>query len=162
MTRRVFFSFHYQRDIWRVNQVRNSYLTQDREVAGYWDASLWEEAQRKGDAAIKQMIDNALVNTSVTAVLIGSETFGRQYVEYEIIQSYNGGNGLLGVYIHGLKNQSGFSDYKGRNPFENIYITTNGYRTYFSQMYPVYDWVLNDGYKNFGIWVEEAAKKAGR
>ncbi len=26
-TRRVFFSFHYQRDIWRVQQVKNHWLT---------------------------------------------------------------------------------------------------------------------------------------
>ena len=31
-------------------------MTQDREVAGYFDASLWEEAKEKGDAAIKKMI----------------------------------------------------------------------------------------------------------
>ena len=58
MARRVFFSFHYERDIWRANQVRNSWVTQpDRESAGFFDASLWEEAKRKGDAAIKKMID---------------------------------------------------------------------------------------------------------
>ena len=47
MARRVFFSFHYERDIWRANVVRNSWVTQDREAAGFWDASLWEEAKKK-------------------------------------------------------------------------------------------------------------------
>jgi hypothetical protein len=105
MARRVFFSFHYERDIWRANVVRNSWVTQDREAAGFWDASLWEEAKKKGDAAIKQMIDDALRNTSVTAVLIGTETASRPYVKYELIQSYNKTprNGMLGVYIHGIK-----------------------------------------------------------
>ena len=33
--RRVFFSFHYQRDIWRVNQVRNHWVAKDdRQAAG--------------------------------------------------------------------------------------------------------------------------------
>ena len=77
MARRVFFSFHYGRDIWRVNQVRQSWVTKDRETAGFWDASLWEEARKKGDAAIKKMIDDALRNTSVTVVLIGAETAHR-------------------------------------------------------------------------------------
>jgi hypothetical protein len=107
VARRVFFSFHYERDIVRVNQVRNCWVTQDREVAGFWDASLWEEAKKKGDAAIKKMIDNALENTSVTVVLIGSETADREYVRYEISQSHNRGNGLLGVYVHDLKNFQG-------------------------------------------------------
>lgn len=32
MARRVFFSFHYERDIWRANQVRNRWITKDREA----------------------------------------------------------------------------------------------------------------------------------
>ncbi len=87
MARHVFFSFHYQRDIWRANVVRNSWVTQDREAAGFWDESLWEEAQKKGDAAIKRMIDEGLKNTSVTVVLIGAETSGRKYVRYELQES---------------------------------------------------------------------------
>lgn len=74
MARRAFFSFHYERDIWRANVVRNSWVTQNREAAGYFDASLWEEAKKKGDGAIKAMIDSALINTSVTVVLVGQET----------------------------------------------------------------------------------------
>ncbi len=39
MARRVFFSFHYERDVWRAGQVRNSWVTKDREEAGFWDAA---------------------------------------------------------------------------------------------------------------------------
>ena len=99
MARRVFFSFHYERDIWRANQVRNSWVTQDREASGFWDASLWEEAKKKGDAAIKKIIDDAMVGTSVTAVLIGAETANRTYCQYEITRSHALGKGMLGVYI---------------------------------------------------------------
>lgn len=81
MARRVFFSFHYERDIWRAGVVRNSWRTKpDREAAGFFDASIWEEAKKKGDAAIRRMIDDALKNTSVTAVLIGNQTANRDYV----------------------------------------------------------------------------------
>jgi len=38
MARRVFFSFHYERDNWRAGQARNSWVTKDRESAGFWDA----------------------------------------------------------------------------------------------------------------------------
>ena len=41
--RRVFFSFHYQNDIWRVNQVRNSWRyqhEQQREAEGFFDGSV--------------------------------------------------------------------------------------------------------------------------
>jgi MTH538 TIR-like domain (DUF1863) len=47
MARRVFFSFHYERDIWRASIVRNSWVTKpDRQAAGFFDASIWEEAKK--------------------------------------------------------------------------------------------------------------------
>lgn len=57
----------------------------DRDAAGFWDASLWEEANVKGDESLKRLIQSGLGNTSVTAVLIGPETFSRPWVIYEII-----------------------------------------------------------------------------
>jgi len=161
MARRVFFSFHYERDIWRANIVRHSWVTQDRDAAGFWDAGLWEGAKRRGDEAIRNMIDDGLSNTSVTAVLIGAETCGREWVRYEIIKSHGRGNGLLGVYIHGIKDQDGHTDKKGDNCFGPI-CRKNGKDVYFWQLYPAYDWILDDGYKNFGSWIEKAAKAAGK
>lgn len=158
MTRRVFFSFHYERDIWRANQVRNSWVTQERESAGFWDASLWEEAKKKGDTAIKRMINSGLDGTSVTVVLIGAETAYRKWVDYEIVQSRKRGNGLLGVYIHKLKDKDGETDKKGTNPFDLWYITKDGKKMYYSEFYSTYDWVNDDGYNNFGDWIEKAGK----
>lgn len=148
MARRAFFSFHYQRDIFRANVVRNSWVTQDRQAAGFFDASMWEEAQTKGDAAIRALIDNALKNTSVTVVLIGKETASRSYVKYEIEQSIERGNGLLGVRIEKIKNIRGEVDDAGPNPLPAAY--------------PLYLWNKDDGYENLGSWIEEAAKDAGR
>lgn len=159
MARRVFFSFHYERDIWRVNQVRNSWVTKEREAAGFWDASLWEEAKKKGDAAIKRMIDEGLKQTSVTVVLIGNETANRKYVGYEIEESYKRNNGLLGIYIHKLENQRGQIDGKGNNPFNNWYVEgDNGRKVYLSSLFKTYDWKDDNGYKNFAQWVEHAAQ----
>ncbi len=162
MARRVFFAFHYERDIWRASQVRNSWVTQDRQAAGFWDAASWEEVKKKGDDAIKRWIDKELQGTSVTAVLIGAETNDRKYVDYEIKQSYIIGNGLLGIYIHNLKDMKGNKDIKGKNPLELWHTTINGKEIHFSQIYKTYDWVNDNGYENFGDWVEAAAKKVGR
>lgn len=108
------------------------------------------------------MILGALKNTSVTAVLIGTETSTRDYVTFEMIQSHNKGNGLLGVYIHGIKDENGNTETKGANPFDNVVRNnSDGSKTSFSKIYPTYDWVRDDGYKNFGDWVEKAAKAAG-
>ena len=84
MARSVFFSFHYQRDIVRVNQIRNLPEIVDEAAAGFKDSSLWEEAKKKGDDAVKKMIDSGLVGTSVTVVCIGNKTAGRKFINYEI------------------------------------------------------------------------------
>jgi hypothetical protein len=116
MARRVFFSFHYQRDIWRVNQVRNVPEVVGTAAAGFTDASLWEEAKKKGDETIKRMIREALKNTSVTIVCIGQKTAGRKFINYEIEQSLERGNGLVGIQIHHLENHEGETDALGVIP----------------------------------------------
>lgn len=148
MARRVFFSFHYQRDVWRANTIRNLGIVDARAAAGWTDASLWEEAKKKGDASIKKLIDDALVGTSVTVVLIGAQTAGRKYINYEIQQSIDRGNGILGVHIHGIKNQDKETDTKGDVPAKLV----NG-------DYKVYSAFDKD---KFSAWVEAAAKDAGK
>lgn len=164
MARRVYFAFHYQNDITRVNVVRNSWLThKDRESAGFFDASLWEKAKKTGDDAIKRMIQNGLEGTSVTAFLLGAETAQRPWVRYELEESHKRGNGMLAVTIHGIKNFLGQISLPGQNIFDTFWTTdVLGQKHYLSWSYPLYDWVLNDGYNNFGVWVEQAAIAAGR
>ena len=149
MARHVFFSFHYTRDIFRVNTIRNHNMTKSGLVeAGYIDHSLWEKSKLQGDAALKKLIDDGLAGSSVTAVLIGKETAGRRWVEYEIKQSQARGNGIIGIYINKIAIPGGLVDTRGLNPVPAAYST--------------YDWVENDGYNNFGKWIEAAAKAAGR
>lgn len=147
MARRVFFSFHYQRDIWRVNVVRNSGVVIGSAAAGFVDASLWEEAKKKGDAEIKKLIDEGLKNTSVTVVLIGAKSAGRKYINYEIEKSIERGNGILGIHIHNIKNQNGETDDKGAVPQKLI---DGGYK--------VYNWPFDN--EKFAKWVEEAYQAA--
>jgi len=147
MARRVFFSFHYQRDIWRVNQIRNIPEVTGSAAAGFHDASLWEEARRKGDAAIKGLIDDGLTNTSVTVVCIGAKTAGRKYINYEIEQSINRGNGVVGIQINHLKDKDGKTDPGGATPLK---ITAGGYK--------VYKYVDHEKLANR---IEEAAQNAG-
>ena len=109
MARRVFFSFHYD-DLWRVNVVRNSGVIEGLSAAGFHDESLWEETKRRGDEAVRKLIDSGLDGTSVTVVLIGAETANRRYVSYEIEKSIAQGNGLLGIRINNIKNKDGRTD----------------------------------------------------
>ena len=161
MARKVFFSFHHKGDIGRVGQIRNSGLTRGVTDAGFVDEADWESIKRKGDSAVKSWIDVQLNGTSVTVVLIGSETSTRPWVNYEIRESHKKGNGIIGIYIHNVKDfrNNNFS-IKGKNPLSNINYK-DSYRT-LADEYPVYDWVNDNGYQNLGYWVETAAKKAGR
>lgn len=148
MARRVFFSFHYQRDIWRVNQIRNIPEITGCAAAGFQDASLWEEAKKKGDAEIKKMIDEGLENTSVTVVFLGGKTAGRKYINYEIEKSIAKGNGIVGIQIHHLKNKDGDTDEAGSTPAK---LTAGGYK--------VYKYVNAE---TLAKRIEEAATAAGR
>ena len=84
MARKVFFSFHYEEDINRSMVVRNSWVTQWKEVSGFIDKAEFEKVKKEGKEAICRWIDKQLVGTSVTVVLIGKETLNRPFVQYEI------------------------------------------------------------------------------
>jgi len=161
MARRVFFSFHYERDGQRASVVRNSWVTKG-ETAGYIDAANWEEVKGKGEAAVKRWIEDELSGTSVTVVLIGTETSSREWVQYEIRRSHARGNGMLGIYIHNIRDFQLKTDTPGNDLFGEIGRDSSGNSVYFWSLYPRYDWVLNNGFDNLGSWIEEAARKAGR
>lgn len=143
MARNVFFSFHYDNDVQRAFVVRQSWVTKPNRTAfGVIDRADFESIKRNGDAAIKQWIDNQLIGTSVTVVLIGAATLERPYVKYEIEQSIIRGNGILGVFVHNIRDFDQTTSSK---------CDTSGFR------FPLYDWTNNDGYNKLGDWVEAAA-----
>lgn len=116
MAKRVFFSFHYQDVIdFRVNVVRNHKLTKGNN-AGYFDASIWEDAKKTSDLALKKLINAELKNTSVTCVLVGTHTFKRKWVEYEIMKSLNKGNKILAIHINGITGRDEETKSNGPNP----------------------------------------------
>ncbi len=147
MAHRVFFSFEYRHDVSRAMVVRNSWVTQGKEAAGFVDAAKFEAVKRGGDAAIKRWIRDQLQGTSVTVVFVGSRTCSSKYVQYEIDQSIERGNGLLGIDISKIKDLQGNTTYRcGQIP----------------EGYPFYLWDRQDGHKNMGQWIEKAARDAGR
>lgn len=161
MARKVFFSFYYERDVRRVVQIRNSWVLRlNGEAQPFYDKAEWEAVKNK--KGIKSWIEEQLAGTSVTVVLIGSETYDREWVRHEIKRSYELKKGMIGVYIHNVKDPQYGTDMKGRNPLEYWQITKNGAKVPLSSMYKTYDWVTQDGYNNFSSWVEAAAKAVGR
>ena len=155
MARKAFFSFHYERDAWRAANVRNSGILSKDDEYGFIDAVDWEKIEREGDAAIKRWIRDQLKNTTVTVVLIGTETASREWVRYEICESWKRGNAIVGVRIHGIKDQESKTDSFGVNPLDVVKFEDG---TTLSTVCKTYDWVADRGREHLGEWLEEAVQ----
>lgn len=116
MPKSVFFSFHYDHDAWRVQQVANMGALDGQPILNSQD---WEKVKRQGDAAVKRWIaDQMAYKTAV--VLIGNQTAGRSWVRYEITEAWNNRKPIIGVRIHGLADRNGHTDRPGSDPFAGI------------------------------------------
>jgi hypothetical protein len=162
MQRRAFFSFHYVPDNWRASQVRNIGVVEGDAPATDND---WETVTRGGDAAIQKWIDNQMGGRSCLIVLIGSETAGRKWINYEICKAWNDGKGVLGIRIHNLKDRYGKQTRKGENPFDSIKLL-NG--NLLSSLVISYDPPYEDSAKSYGyiaanlsMWVENSIRVRG-
>jgi hypothetical protein len=158
MARRVFYSFHYQRDCARAARVRNMGVVEGNKPATDND---WEEITSGGDAAIEEWINGQLDGKSCNVVLIGENTAGRKWINYEIKSAWNSKKGLVGVYIHGLKDLDGYQASKGRNPFADFTIgekktlmssVVKAYNPPYTDSKAVYNYIS----ENLADWIEEA------
>ncbi|MCA6084994.1 TIR domain-containing protein [Candidatus Endomicrobiellum agilis] len=153
--RRVFYSFHYEKDAMRTAEIRNiGALEKNTPVSD----NEWEQIKAGGDHAIKRWIDDSMKNCSCIVVLVGEETANRKWVQYEIRKAWSDGKGVVGIYIHNIKcPRSGFSQ-KGNNPFDFI---LNGTRL--SSIVECFEPYPADAYndiaKNLKRLVEDAIKK---
>lgn len=206
MPRYTFFSFAYD-DVknFKVNVVRNSWLLHNSKET-FIDSSIWEKKKAINSTAVRNLINDGLHRTSVTAVLIGENTANRRWVNYEIVKSFDKGNGIFGVHLNRIKGKHQIISAKGKNPLERLSfrISVDGKRIRFfelqnqswkvfealpeinnkksntlyfndgwlsndfgksfrfSDKFPTYCWIKNEGHKNFSSWVDDAAQFAGR
>nr|WP_145405527.1 TIR domain-containing protein [Paenibacillus xylanexedens] len=159
MGRKAFYSFHYKPDNWRASQVRNIGVVESNSPISDND---WEEVKKGGEKAIKDWIAAQLKGRSCTIVLIGENTAGRKWIKHEIEQSWNLGKGVLGIYIHNLKDKDGNqADNKGKNPFDDFTMERDGKKL--SSIVKAYDPpfkistnVYNYISENIEEWVEKA------
>jgi hypothetical protein len=134
VARRIFYSFHYTPDNWRASQVRNIGVVEGNQPVKDND---WETITKGGDSAIEKWIADQMNGRSCVVVLIGNGTANRKWINHEIIKGWNDGKGLLGIYVHNLKNSDGKTSIKGANPFDNV--TFNSIGTKLSSVVRVYD-----------------------
>lgn len=161
--RQIFYSFHYDNDVFRVQQIRNiGALEENKPVS----ANDWEVVKKGGDKAIEKWIDDTMKGRSCIVVLVGSETSKRKWVDYEIRKAWKDDKGVLGIYIDDLVDPRYSKtpplygkSYRGANPFDNISLT-NGKKL--SSIVSCYAPPSTDTYKNIASnlenWIEKAIK----
>ncbi|HED38094.1 MAG TPA: molecular chaperone Tir [Ignavibacteria bacterium] len=115
--RQIFYSFHFDNDVKRVQQVRNIGALEDNKPVS---ANEWEEVKRKKDVAIEKWIDDNMKYRSCVVVLVGEKTAERKWIKKEIEKAWNSKKGLIGIYIHNLKDPQTGKCNKGKNPFETF------------------------------------------
>jgi hypothetical protein len=121
----------------------------------------WETITKGGESKIKAWIASQMSGKSCVVVLIGSNTAGRKWINYEIIKGWNDGKGVVGVYVHHLKDSAQKQSTKGANPFSKIPYGDSGRKLssvvkaydppYTTSAY-TYTYIKN----NLAVWVEEA------
>lgn len=160
--RRVFFSFHYNPDNWRAAQVRNIGVVEGNSPASDND---WETVTRGGSAAIGRWINGQMHGKSCAIVLIGSQTADRKWINYEIEKAWNDGKGLLGIYIHNLKDRLGNQSRMGKNPFgaftvakKRLSSIVRAYDPPYKRSTNVYAYIED----NIADWIEEAIRIRSR
>ncbi len=119
----------------------------------------WETVKRGGDIAIERWILNQMEGKTCCVVLIGKETATRRWIKFEIKKAWEKRLGVLGIYIHNLKDREGKTSIKGTNPFSSISFGS----TNLGMIVKAYDpspWgsvtVYENIKNNISKWIEEA------
>jgi hypothetical protein len=153
----VFYSFHFDNDVFRVQQIRNMGVIDGNEPVS---ANAWEQLKRAGIGAVERWIDANMKYKRCVVVLIGSETANRPWVQYEIKKAWRDGRGLVGIYIQNLKCPRAGTCMRGPNPFSQF---TVGGRP-MGGLVEVHDPNSLDAYgdiaKNMQSWIASAIAKA--
>ena len=155
--RQIFYSFHYDNDVFRVQLIRNiGALEENKPVS----ANNWEHVKRGGETSIKKWIDENLRNKSCLVVLIGTHTASRKWVQYEIEKAWNDGKGVLGIYIHNLNCPRNGKCSQGTNPFQAFTMKRDGKSL--ASLVKCYDPGVLNAYtciaNNLESWIEEAIR----
>ena len=155
--RQVFFSFHYDRDVWRAAMVRNMGKVDNSST---FSDNAWEGVRYQTDKKIKEWIDAQIAMRSCLVVLVGYETSQRKWVKYEIEKAMELRKGIVGIRINKLKNGRGEQDPNGGNPFYNV-LTSDGHRlsnyvTLYESSHSSSSYVYDDINDNIESLIEDA------
>lgn len=146
--RNVFFSFHFK-DLFRVNNVRGAFASNSPYSPHFVDRSIWDRSKAEGLDGIRRVIREGMVGSSVVCVLVGSETWSRPWVRYEIARSVIDGKGLVAVHINGIRHHlTGEVNARGRNPLDFMGVAQGYDGKFYLAERRGNGWFPYDGYAN--------------
>jgi len=173
-------------------------------MRSFYDSSLWESRKLEGPESLKQLIRDGVNNTSAICVLVGSDTWSRRWVRYEVARAIIDGRGLLAVHLNSINHhQTRTPHARGLNPLAHMAVgkvqpsplsapvyflfewTSQGWLRYQDHAASVslppwladpgpgyvtplsygadeYDYILQEGHKNIGAWIDLAAQRGVR
>ncbi|MCM8562255.1 TIR domain-containing protein [Pseudomonas shahriarae] len=154
--RKVFYSFHFDNDVMRVQQIRNMGV-----IEGNTEVTVneWEKVKNAGDAAIKKWINDNMSGKSCVVVLIGKDTSKRPWVQYEIKKAWEDGKAILGVNIHNLSCPNNGKSTQGVNPFDQTIFKIGDKVVKPLVFNPKSSDAYNDIDENLADWIEEAIEQ---
>jgi MTH538 TIR-like domain (DUF1863) len=151
--RKIFYSFHFDNDVMRVQQIRNMGVIEgNAEVT----VNEWEKVKNAGDTSIKKWINDNMSDKSCVVVLIGKDTSKRPWVQYEIKKAWDDGKALLGVYIHNLSCPNSGKSTQGANPFDQTTFKIGDKVVKPLVFNPKSTDAYNDINANLADWIEQA------
>jgi hypothetical protein len=151
--RQIFYSFHYENDVNRVQLIRNIGALEDNKPASINE---WEQVKRGGDTAIERWIDDNMKYRSCVVVLVGEETANRKWVQHEIKKAWREGKGVVGIHIHNIKCMNNGYGRQGQNPFSQILVGNRSMSSIVKCYNPSSNDAYNDIRNNIEKWIEEA------
>lgn len=158
MKRKVLFVFDYERDLFRVKQIMDIPDVIPCSIAGFNHNSAYEELDRKSDTDIKESIDKALEETTVTVVCIGEMTYFRKYINSQIKKSYERKNGMLGIHISHLLDVNQRSSRRGLVPVYLSHPNQSRFRIYdYTNSLELYKWI-EEAAESIKLWGNSTMK----
>lgn len=159
--RKIFPSYDWDEDVWRVNQIINLPNIVGKENIGFIKNVPNEEIKR-GDRAVEQWINEHMDGCSCLIVFCGEKTAYSKWVLYEIKLADRLGLGRFIINLKGMLNQKNEECQFCHDPYmvNNLYVDPTKYpNTYTIRQY---DWIADEGIYHIHDWIEDACQRANR
>lgn len=158
--RKIFPSFDWDEDVWRVNQIINLPIIIGKEQVGFVK-NVPNEEVKKSNEAVRRWIDTNMDGCSCLILFIGEKTYQSPWVKYELELASQKGMGRINIYVEGMRNREGIPSLRGRDPYayHGMYVPPDTPGAY---VIKEYFWLRDNGQYNIGSWIEEACLRAGK